>query len=136
MTESVISLSRYILPTLAVIILMLCLAALLRRHPQSLGEIKLINVSTGDSFPVSSREVSVGRHKNCDVILNYPTVSRQHAVLFFDKDGWYIKAVNSSSPVFVNGNPVEKRALVSSGDFIKLGEVTLRFSNKFIQRTK
>ncbi len=136
MNEDVIALSRYILPALAVIILALCLAALLRRKPQSLGNIMLVNLSTGDTYPIQSREVSIGRHKNSDIVLNYPTVSRQHAVLFFGKDGWYIKEIGNSSPVYVNSSRVEKRVLVSSGDIIKLGDVSLRFNSKFVQKTK
>jgi cell division protein FtsW len=129
--EDLIEISRYALPILAVIVLGLCLAALLRRRPQYLGEVQIINTATGDSFPLTSRETSLGRHKNCDIILNYPTVSRQHAVIICGKDGWYIKGINNSdSKVFINGKPIEKRQMIKTGDKIRLGEVTLIFDNR------
>lgn len=129
--DNLIEFSRYALPILAVIVLGLCLAALLRRRPQYLGEVQIINTATRDSFPLTSRETSLGRHKNCDIILNYPTVSRQHAVIICGKDGWYIKGINNSdSKVFINGNPIEKKQMIKTGDKIKLGEVTLIFDNR------
>lgn len=129
--DTLIELSRYILPALAVIILGLCLAALLRRRPQSLGEVQIINTVTGDDYPLTSRETSLGRHKNCDIVLNYPTVSRQHAVIICGRDGWYIKGVSrSGAPVVVNGQEVLKSQLLKTGDRISLGEITLTFENR------
>lgn len=126
-----IEISRYILPALAVIILGLCLAVLLRRHPQYLGDVQIINTATGDSFPLVSRETSLGRHKNCDIVLNYETVSRQHAVIICGRDGWYIKGVNALEPnVIINGKKAEKKQMIKTGDRIRLGEVTLIFDNR------
>lgn len=137
MLQTVIEFSRYILPGLAVIILGLCLAALLSRRPQSLGPVQIINMNNGDSFPLTARETSLGRHKNCDIVLNYPTVSRQHAVIICGKDGWYITCISASSPVTVNKKEIEKKQMITSGDKIELGEVRLLFENRKIpQQTK
>ena len=109
MLDTVLEIARYSLPVLAVAVLALCLSALLKRRAPSLGAARLINTANGDSFPLVSRETSLGRHKNCDIVLNYSTVSRQHAVVVCAKDGWYITGVKTGSEVLVNGKKTEKK---------------------------
>ena len=130
MLEFVLRISHYALPVLAVAVLLLCLSPLLKRKPPSLGKARLINTVNGDEYPLVRRETSIGRHKNCDIILNYPTVSRTHAVIVCSKNGWYITEIRSASEVLVNGNPVEKKAFLKTGDKITMGNITLIFDNK------
>lgn len=130
MQELVFEAAHYMLPVLAVAVLVLCISALFKRSPASLGKARLVNTVNADVFPLVSRETSIGRHKNCDIILNYPTVSRIHAVIICAKDGWYITGIRSDTPVIVNGNPVEKKSLLKTGDKITLGSINLIFENK------
>ena len=130
MQELVFETAHYMLPVLAVAVLILCFSALFKRRPVSLGKARLINTVNGDVYPLVSRETSVGRHKNCDIILNYPTVSKVHAVIICTKDGWYITGIRSGTPVIINGNNVEKKSLLVSGDKISLGSINLIFENK------
>ncbi len=134
--DFVLTISRYALPILAVVILALCSVALLRRQPQSLGEVMLVNTINGDCFELTSREASIGRHKSCDIILNYPSVSRQHAVISCGKDAWYIKTIKQDAPIRVNSKEIEKIQMLKTGDKIKLGEVTLIFQNNVIKTVK
>lgn len=130
MLEFVLRISHYALPVLAVAVLLLCLSPLLKRKPPSLGKAKLINTVNGDEYPLVSRETSIGRHKNCDIILNYPTVSRVCAVIICAKTGWYITKVKSETEVIINKKPLEKKELLKTNDKITLGDITLIFDNK------
>jgi pSer/pThr/pTyr-binding forkhead associated (FHA) protein len=130
MLDFVLRISHYTLPVLALAILILCFSALFRRRVPSLGKTKLINTVNGDSFPIVSRETSIGRHKNCDIILNYPTVSRMHAVIICAKDGWYISAIRSGSEVLVNGKKITKKEFLKTGDKITIANINLIFDNK------
>lgn len=130
MLDFALKISHYVLPALAVAVLALCLSALLKRRPPSLGEARLINTVNGDSFPLISRETSIGRHKNCDIILNYPTVSRLSAIIVCTKSGWYITGINAEADVLVNGKKPEKKQLLKTGDKISLGSISLIFDNK------
>ena len=130
MLEFVLQISHYSLPVLALAVLTLCILALLKRRPSSLGSAKLINTVNGDIFPLICRETSIGRHKNCDIILNYPTVSRVCAVIICTKSGWYITKVKSETEVLVNGKALEKKELLKTNDKITLGSITLIFDNK------
>ena len=130
MQELVFETAHYMLPVLAVAVLILCVTALFKRRPASLGKARLINTVNADVFPLISRETSIGRHKNCDIILNYPTVPRMSAVIICAKDGWYITGIKSDTPITVNGNPVDKKLLLKTGDKITVGSINLIFENK------
>ena len=127
--KTIIALTRYILPPLALIILGFCLASLLKRKPRELGSVRIINTANGDVFPLINRETLIGRHKDCDIVLNYDTVSRQHAVIICGKDGWYIKNLSKVTVIRINSAPAEKKQFISSGDIISVGEANLLFKN-------
>lgn len=130
MLDFVLQISHFALPVLGIAVLTLCFAALLKRRPVSMGKARLINTVNGDAFPLISRETSIGRHKNCDIILNYSTVSRMHAVIVCSKNGWYITGIRSDSGVLINGKTIEKKEFLKTGDKITLGNITLIFENK------
>ena len=129
MLDELISFSRIVLPVLALLIFLLCISALLKRRPVSLGEAKLIDADTNDVYPLTRRETSLGRNKNCDIVLEESTVSRLHAVVVCAKDGWYVADTKSQAGVRINGKKIEKKAYIRTGDAITLGGVTLFFEN-------
>ena len=133
MLEFVLRISHYTLPVLAVAVLTLCLSTLLKRRPPSLGAAKLINSSSGETYPLISRETSLGHHKNCDIILNYPTETRLSAIIVCTKNGWYITGINKEADVLINGKKPEKKELLKSGDKLSFGGITLTFDNKQVK---
>lgn len=68
----------------------------------------------------------IGRLPECDVTLDDPSVSRRHARLRSDDDGWRIEDLGSTNGVQVNGVHVGD-ARLHDGDDVKLGSVRLRF---------
>lgn len=77
---------RYVFPLLALVILIRCGKSLLmfRREPEVWAWLA---GPTGDRIPVMHWESLIGRGKGCDVTLEYPTISRTHAVLTRYDDG-------------------------------------------------
>ena len=127
MFDNIQSVSRYVLPILALFILGFCLGALLRRKSQAPGTIQLFDVDSEEAYPITAGEILIGRHKNCDIVTDNPTVSRQHAIIFCSKDGWFIKNISASSSVKVNGNEIEGETLLTSGCKIQMGTLKLIF---------
>ena len=94
---------RYVFPLLALVILIRCGRSLLmfRREPEVWAWLA---GPTGDRIPVMHWESLIGRGKGCDVTLEYPTISRTHAVLTrYDDGSWTIMDAGSTGGVFVNG---------------------------------
>jgi cell division protein FtsW len=125
--ETITQISRILLPLLGSVILAWSLFSLLRRQPETGTGVFLQNSANGDKFPLRYGETSIGRSKTCDIIFNYPTVSRLHAVLAQRKKGWFIVDTRSTTGTNVNGEPAKKRVTLKDGDVITLGGLTLVF---------
>lgn len=124
---TIAQISRIVLPVLGILILSWCLFSLLRKPVKNATGIYLQNTANGDIFPLKYGENSIGRSKTCDIVFNYPTVSRLHAVIAEKKKGWYITDTRSTTGTNVNGEAVKKRIFLFDGDIITLGGLTLVF---------
>jgi hypothetical protein len=66
------------------------------------------------------RELLIGRHEACDVVLLDPSVSRLHARLLFRDGGWVLHDLESTNGTTVNGVRVD-RCRLEPGDDLVLG---------------
>ena len=120
-----IQITRYLLPALALWVLLRCARSLLfyRKEPEIWA---WLTTPENTRLPVTHWENLLGRSAGCDVVLQYATVSRIHAVLTrSDKGSWTITDAGSKSGIAVNGASVSSSP-VGLGDEITLGG--LRFS--------
>ena len=69
----------------------------------------LTPVGGGDPFPLSKTEMVVGRHRSCDIVLNFTNVSGKHCKLILSEGYWYILDLQSTNGVKVNGVKVTDR---------------------------
>ncbi len=76
-------------------------------------------------FPLESR-VTIGRATENDIHLTEHSVSRQHAVVYLTEGAPIVEDLESSNGTFVNEEQV-KKAVLKSGDALRVGKVTLRF---------
>ncbi len=77
-------------------------------------------------FDITESPVFIGRDKGMDIRLDDSSVSREHAVLFFYDNRFYIRDLKSTNGTLVNGKRVEQVAL-NYKDLIQLGKCSLRF---------
>lgn len=70
---------------------------------------------------------TLGRSRECDLVLSDPNVSRQHAELRPRGGSWVLTDLGSTNGSRINGNPVERSEVVRPGDEIELGATILRF---------
>jgi len=64
----------------------------------------------GRIVPLRSR-LTIGRGSDCDLVLDEPEMSRQHAVIENSGDGIYLRDLGSSNGTFVNGVQVRNAVL-------------------------
>jgi FhaA, N-terminal domain/FHA domain len=78
-------------------------------------------------FVVGPGGVSLGRSRQCDIVLSDPNVSRQHAEVRARGGSWVLTDLGSTNGSRINGRPVEGSEVVRPGDEIELGSTVLRF---------
>ena len=120
---------RFLLPALAIIIIVRCVRSLLvkRGEAETWGYLSLPN---GSRIELNHWENVIGRGKMSDAYMEYPTLSRNHAAIMRDAKGnWRIFDAESMAGVIVNGSKIDKNngARVKTGDVIDLGGVKLVF---------
>ncbi len=72
-----------------------------------------------------SKRLSMGRDKDCAIVLHDTAASRKHAELFTAPDGLYIRDFNSSNGVFVNKVRINNPYHLSHGDRIVIGNTLI-----------
>lgn len=81
----------------------------------------------GKEFLFDQAAVVIGRTPECDVCVYDAGVSRRHARICMDADGFFIEDLGSSNGTRVNGTVVKKQRL-SDGDLLALGAVVFAFT--------
>ena len=111
MGNSYLSVMRNILPAVVLLLLFRCIWPLLtfRREPEIWA---WLNMPDGSQIPITHWENVIGRSKACDVTIDFPTVSRNHAVLTrYDDGSWTISDAGSKDGLYVNGRKVQISAV-------------------------
>jgi hypothetical protein len=102
-------------------------------RPEGIGGPALVVRSgggrAGETFPLDSDRVTVGRSPDCEIFLDDVTVSRKHAALTREGDGYSIQDEGSLNGTFVNRKRVEG-AHLEDGDEIQIGKYRLTFLSR------
>ena len=122
---SYLAVLRYVAPVVAILLLWRCCKPLLtfRQEPEIWG---FLYTKDGQKQPVTHWESIIGRHPKSDIVVDFPTVSRNHAVLTrYDDGSWTITDTNSKDGVLVNGKKI-KIWPITPTDVISIGGVELQ----------
>lgn len=88
--------------------------------------VMLQDIADGSAYPVRALETRIGRDSGNDIVLHDKTVSRLHAVLCRQGDGYEIRNLSEVNGTCVNGKPAD-RVSMRNGDVIMFGNTALRF---------
>jgi pSer/pThr/pTyr-binding forkhead associated (FHA) protein len=83
-------------------------------------------VGKGDSIPLRRAVLTIGRRESCDIRFPFPNLSELHAELTFRAGCWYLRDLNSTNGVKVNGVRVSAKRL-HSGDVITIAKRRFTF---------
>lgn len=73
---------------------------------------------------VIDHDMLVGRHQDCDIILQSSLVSRKHAVLTLDEHNQlFVEDLDSSNGVFVNDLKIDKITLLNNQDILQFANI-------------
>ena len=89
-------------------------------------------------FPLDRMEIMVGRSLDNQLVINDPSVSRNHAKLVADDGSFVVFDMQSTNGTSVNGHPVEQQAL-RSGDTVSFADVPtmyIEYSKEQLDRAR
>jgi hypothetical protein len=73
---------------------------------------------------------TIGRELACDMALAHESVSRVHASLQRDREGWLLEDLGSTNGTRLNGWRVTSPSRVSAGDVVSFGAVTFVLTDR------
>jgi adenylate cyclase len=82
---------------------------------------ELVPVGGGDNVPLIRPVLTVGRRESCDICMRFPNVSGMHCELSFRNGYWYVRDLNSTNGVKVNGMRIQEK-LLHPGDEVSIGK--------------
>ena len=77
------------------------------------------------------KQITIGRSPGNDVVINDPSVSRQHATLLQTEQEIIVSDNGSSNGTFINGNRIKGEATLQKNDILKFGTVLFPWKNHF-----
>ncbi len=95
-------------------------------HPAASTGGRLVSLVDGREYAVPAAGLVIGRDPSCDVVVASNQVSRRHATIAVQGDG-YVLTDTSTNGVRVNGELVNGSRPLTRGDVLKVGDEELRF---------
>jgi hypothetical protein len=83
--------------------------------------------ASGQEFPLSGDEVTIGRAADATVSVPDTSVSRKHALLRKTEEGWAISDLGSGNGTIVNGEQVPEEQPLANDDVITLGDSEFQY---------
>jgi pSer/pThr/pTyr-binding forkhead associated (FHA) protein len=102
------------------------------------GRARLVGVVgpvADDIFLLHGNSLTLGRSAGCDICIDEPSLSSEHARLSASGQGWRIVNLLSTNGIFVNDKKVFAHEL-RHGDIVRLGRITLRYDDPADQRAQ
>jgi pSer/pThr/pTyr-binding forkhead associated (FHA) protein len=79
----------------------------------------------GLEVPIDQDWMVIGRGRSADVVIAEPTISRAHAAIGYDGEGFFMQDLGSTNGTRVNGKR-EARAALQDADELQLGKLRLQ----------
>lgn len=80
----------------------------------------------GEHLPLQAARETIGRAPEADLFLDDVTVSREHAIIEREADGFYLRDLESLNGTYVNRTRVTRHRL-ADGDEVQVGKFKLTF---------
>jgi hypothetical protein len=104
------------------------------RHQEQLSEVRAnragraVLVVDGRRMLIGAAGATIGRSRECDIVIDDANVSRRHAEVRPGSHGWTIADLGSTNGVRVNGRPVGADPQpLDDGDRVELGTAPVTF---------
>jgi len=87
----------------------------------------LLGSQPGQLLPLEGDSAILGRHPDCEIVLESGAVSRQHARILRLGAAYYVEDLHSRNGTFVNDQPVLQRRLLCENDQLRICDLVFVF---------
>ncbi len=84
-------------------------------------------LNPGQIFPLEHATAVLGRHPDCDIVLDVKAVSRQHARILRIDGAYHVEDLRSRNGTYVNEDLIEGRRALSDGDQLRICDLVFVF---------
>jgi len=84
----------------------------------------------GRQYELTVPKTILGRHPDCQVVIEVGAVSRQHCAVVEENGDYFIEDLKSRNGTFLNSEPVQNRKRLYDGDVIRVCEVEFSFHGR------
>jgi serine phosphatase RsbU (regulator of sigma subunit) len=81
----------------------------------------------GQRHDLKAASAVLGRHPDCDVVIDVGAVSRQHAKIERAGDSFFLEDLKSRNGTILNDQPLAQRRALADGDRLQICDITLVF---------
>jgi predicted component of type VI protein secretion system len=81
----------------------------------------------GKRLTLGPTGVSIGRSRQCDIVLDDPNVSRKHAEIRPRGGAWVLSDLGSTNGSCLNGRRIDAPEALNVGDEVEIGTSVIRF---------
>ncbi len=91
--------------------------------PGSAADARLYLVSEGGELgQVAKARFVIGRGKHCDLVIDSPKISREHAAIVKEEDAWFIEDLGSSNGTWFDRARIERRRIADGDEYFICSE--------------
>lgn len=83
----------------------------------------------GHKYELNKPKMVMGRHPDCEIVIDAGAVSRQHAQIILADENFYIEDLQSRNGTFVNDRQIEGRQLLRHADSLRICDVSFRYED-------
>lgn len=84
-------------------------------------------LTPGQSFPLERQCAVLGRHPDCDIVLDVGAISRQHARILKHGDGFFVEDLHSRNGTFLNEQIVRGQQKLAENDRLRICDLVFVF---------
>ena len=78
------------------------------------------------AYPIVRECTIIGRHPECEVVLDNAAISRQHAQILESHGSYFLEDMRSRNGTYLNDELIEGRQELKDGDLIRICDATMR----------
>jgi FHA domain len=89
--------------------------------------VLIASTNTGDTWEISDPETFIGRSKQCAIVLKSQRVSRKHATITMEDDGFYINDLGAANGIWAGTEKIDREKIEDGSEYI-IGDVLVTFT--------